>query len=71
MQILINGDRHQVEENSLTISQLLMIQNVESPDMVSVQINGNIIDRSQYSDREIFENDEIDFLYFMGGGAKR
>ncbi len=69
MQIIINGDIQQVAENALTISQLLEENKVESPDMVSVQLNGDIIDRTQYDVQTIAENDEIDFLYFMGGGA--
>jgi sulfur carrier protein len=37
--------------------------------MVSVQLNGEIIDRNQYQAQTISEGDELDFLYFMGGGA--
>ena len=69
MQIIINGDIQQVAENNLTISRLLEVKKVESPDMVSVQLNGDIINRTLYDDQKIVENDEIDFLYFMGGGA--
>lgn len=69
MQIIINGDIQQVAENNLTISRLLEVKKVESPDMVSVQLNGDIINRTLYDDQKIVENDTIDFLYFMGGGA--
>ena len=69
MQIIINGDAQQIEENALTISRLLEVKKVESPDMVSVQLNGDIINRTLYDDQKIVENDAIDFLYFMGGGA--
>ncbi len=71
MQIIINGDIQQVEENTLTISRLLEVKKIESPDMVSVQLNGDIITRTQYDAKEIVENDEIEFLYFMGGGGGR
>lgn len=71
MQIKINGDKAQLENDALTIAELLIIQEVESPEMVSVQLNGEIIDRSQYKDQRVKEGDELDFLYFMGGGALR
>ena len=68
MQIIINGDIQQVAENNLTISRLLEVKKVESPDMVSVQLNGDIINRELYDNQKIVENDAVDFLYFMGGG---
>ena len=69
MQIKINGEMEKLEKSGLTISELLIIKKVESPNMVSVQLNGNIIDRSQYDKQTVQEDDELDFLYFMGGGA--
>jgi len=71
MQVLINGEAKQINKDSLTISDLLEVEKVESPEMVSVQVNGKVIDRKFYEDTEIGVNDEIDFLYFMGGGARR
>jgi len=69
MQIKINGESAELQKDHLNIADLLVIKEVESPDMVSVQLNGEIIDRSQYQAQAIKENDELDFLYFMGGGA--
>jgi len=70
MEISINGEKRQVESDVLTISSLLEIEKVESPEMVSVQINGDIIDRKHYKATKIGAGDEVDFLYFMGGGAR-
>ena len=69
MKVTINGEIEQLENNTLNLTKLLELKNVESPDMVSVQVNGEIIDRSHYDEKRIQEGDEIDFLYFMGGGA--
>ena len=69
MQVKINGESEQLEKSGLTIAELLIVKKVESPDMVSVQLNGEIIDRGQYQEQVISEGDELDFLYFMGGGA--
>ena len=70
MQISINGEERQISSDSLTISGLLEIEKVESPEMVSVQVNGDVIDRKHYQETDISEGDQVDFLYFMGGGAR-
>ncbi|MBA3051475.1 sulfur carrier protein ThiS [bacterium] len=67
MRIKVNGKTNEIEK-SLTVAELLVLNEVEMPDMVSVQLNGNFINRENFSTTAIKENDEIDFLYFMGGG---
>lgn len=70
MDLLINGEKLVIEQNSLTVSELLKIKDVDMPDMVSVQINGDFIDREEFLTRKVVAGDEIDFLYFMGGGSR-
>jgi sulfur carrier protein len=70
MQITVNGESWQIDEKDMTVSRLLIVKNVESPDMVSVQINGDILEREQYESVGLANNDEVDFLYFMGGGSR-
>ena len=69
MQVMINGESESIDEKDVSISRLLAIKQVESPDMVSVQLNGKIVARQQYDQQLLTENDELEFLYFMGGGA--
>lgn len=52
----------------LTINGLISLNGVEQPDMVSVQINGEFIERENFATTEIKDGDTVDFLYFMGGG---
>ncbi len=67
--LTINNDTVSVQtEEQLHIEKLLEIQDVESPDMVSVQHNGRILNRDEFSTIVISDGDEINFLYFMGGG---
>ena len=40
------------------------------PEMVSVEYNGDILDRDKFEKTQIKEGDEIEFLYFMGGGVQ-
>ncbi|MDD5686587.1 MAG: sulfur carrier protein ThiS [Elusimicrobia bacterium] len=67
MQIKVNGKLQEIEKK-FTIAELLVLNKVEMPDMVSVQLNGEFVKRENFADVIIKENDEIDFLYFMGGG---
>ncbi len=69
MRIIINGEAEEINEAELTVSRLLNIKNIESPDMVSVQVNDTIVDRADYDHKQISQDDEVEFLYFMGGGA--
>lgn len=68
MQIKVNGKIQKVEK-TLTITELLALNQVEMPDMVSVQLNGDFVKRESFPETSLKENDEVDFLYFMGGGA--
>ena len=67
-QIKVNGEI-QVVELPLNVSELIKLNNVEQPEMVSVQVNEEFVDRDEWNSIQLKENDEVDFLYFMGGGA--
>ena len=65
--IKVNGES-QVVELPLTVEELIKQNNVENPEVVSVQVNEEFLDRNEYAKRQVEEGDEIDFLFFMGGG---
>jgi len=67
MTIVINGNETQ-SKDGLTIAQLLVEQKVKMPDMVSVELNGQILTRSDFDKITLNEQDKVEFLYFMGGG---
>lgn len=69
MKITINGNEEEIA-SEMTIRELLSLRNVESPEMVSVEHNGVILDRPDYSTVVVREGDVIEFLYFMGGGSR-
>ncbi len=68
MQIIVNGQPKSLEAVAPSVEELLNILNVDMPDMVSVQLNGSFLSRNDFSSTLVKENDEIDFLYFLGGG---
>jgi sulfur carrier protein len=51
------------------VSELIKQLLVENPEMVSVQVNEEFAEREDWDSIQIKEDDKVDFLYFMGGGA--
>ena len=50
------------------MTELLELENVEMPEYVSVSINEEFVQREDFGTRTVSDGDEIEFLYFMGGG---
>lgn len=67
--IIVNGEQQDVCL-PLNVAQLLQVNQVEQPERVSVQVNEEFADRGDREKIQIKEGDEVDFLYFMGGGAR-
>jgi len=67
MALTVNG--RQVEAAATNIQELLAELNVKSPDQVSVELNGEILERAAYDSAAVRDGDQIEFLYFMGGGS--
>ena len=70
MKIKINDAVTEIPDG-LTIAGLLGHQKVKMPDMVSVQLNGIIVERTAFPSTQVREHDSVDFMYFMGGGGER
>ena len=68
MKITINGEAKELKDG-LSITELLVVENVEMPQMVSVQLNDEFLKQDEYAATIVKEGDDINFLYFMGGGA--
>ena len=66
--IYVNGDAQEVSL-PLNVSELLRQLLVENPAMVSVQVNEEFAEREDWERIQLKEDDKVDFLYFMGGGA--
>ncbi len=68
MKLTINGVETVVTGVS-SVTTLLADQKVKMPDMVSVELNGEILERPKFEETLLREGDKVEFLYFMGGGA--
>ena len=68
IRIVVGGESREIAEGT-TIAALLKLENVEMPEYVSVSVNEEIVTRESHALRTLSDGDEIEFLYFMGGGA--
>jgi len=68
MNIHINGEPAEIGGET-TITQLLADRNVKMPDMVTVELNGEILNRGSFAETTVKDGDKVEFLYFMGGGT--
>ena len=66
--IKVNGETQEVQL-PLSLTELIKQNDVQQPDMVSVQVNEDFVDRAEWDGIQIKEGDSVDFLYFMGGGT--
>jgi sulfur carrier protein len=68
MNLVVNGKETNIIEG-LTVSQLLVEESVKMPNMVSVELNGRILRRTEFEQTILEDDDKVEFLYFMGGGS--
>lgn len=66
--ISVNGKSQELE-TPISITELIKLNNVAQPEMVSIQLNGGFVNRDNFDSTLVTEGDELDFLYFMGGGS--
>ncbi len=66
--IIVNGEDQEVQL-PVTVSDIIKQLNVAQPEMVSVQVNEEFVEREEFETLQLNEGDSIDFLYFMGGGC--
>ncbi|MDR3216632.1 MAG: sulfur carrier protein ThiS [Clostridiaceae bacterium] len=67
MSVALNGEKKDVGAE-ITIRNLLFKEKIKVHDYVTVQVNGEIISSKDYDSFVIKDGDEVEFLYFMGGG---
>lgn len=69
MTITVAGNKKEYEEG-ITLTALIDKEQIENAEYVTVTINDDFVDRDAFPDTVIKEGDVVEFLYFMGGGAR-
>ena len=69
MQLTVNGKPESIEsKDSLNITALLEELKVKDALYVTVELNGEILERDNFDSTTVKDGDTLEFLYFMGGG---
>lgn len=68
MNITVAGNKKEFEEG-ITIADLIHLEDVENPEYVTVTLNDDFLERARFELTVLKSGDEVEFLYFMGGGA--
>ena len=67
MNITVAGVKKEVADG-LTVTALIEQEKVETPQYVTVSINEECVESGAFESTVLKEGDEVEFLYFMGGG---
>jgi sulfur carrier protein len=65
MQVKVNGKSEDIQSSS--VLDLLALKKID-PQMVAVEVNDKIIDREHLATTTLAEGDQVEFLFYMGGG---
>ena len=68
MNLVVNGKNTDITD-TLTVGELLVKKGVKIPQMVSVELNGQILKPSEFETIKLKDDDKVEFLYYMGGGT--
>lgn len=68
MTLIIAGEKKEYAEGT-TVAQLIAAEKISDPQSVSVSVNEEFLRSNQYDSHVLKDGDEIEFLYFMGGGC--
>jgi sulfur carrier protein len=66
MQLTINGKVESLEVS--TVADVLKVKEID-PQLVAVEVNTQMIEQENLGITSLKENDKLEFLFFMGGGA--
>lgn len=67
MIITVAGEKKEVKDG-ITVAELIVQENVETPMYVTVSVNEEFVESGNFESHVLKEGDEVEFLYFMGGG---
>ena len=67
MKITVAGEKKEYDDQ-ITVAKLIELEKVETPQYVTVSVNEEFIDPAEFDTRRLNDGDEVEFLYFMGGG---
>lgn len=67
MFITVAGEKKEFKDG-LTLPELIELEKVETPEYVTVSLNDEFVDGDKKATVVLKDGDNVEFLYFMGGG---
>jgi len=67
LEVIVNGERLQLPEQVVYVSQLLEYFKLQDK-VVVVEINGEILEKTDHQDTRLSDRDHIEIVHFVGGG---
>jgi thiamine biosynthesis protein ThiS len=65
--VTVNGEEREVSEK-ITLAELIQILELPS-ERVAVELNREVVRRANWQNTQLNENDQIEIVHFVGGGA--
>lgn len=67
MKLIVAGEQKEYSDG-ITVSELIALEKVETPEYVTVTINDEFLLGEDHPTTVLKDGDNVEFLYFMGGG---
>lgn len=67
MKLNVAGETKEYADG-LKVKELIALENVETPEYVTVSLNDEFVDQGAFETTELKDGDVVEFIYFMGGG---
>lgn len=69
MNITVAGKKKEVADG-ITVAELIEQEQIENAEYVTVTVNEEFLQREDFTTTKLKDGDEVEFLYFMGGGSR-
>ena len=66
MTVTLNGKKEELQDG-VSVEDLLNARKIRV-EMVSIEVNDQIIRRERFRETPLKEGDRVEFIYYMGGG---
>ena len=67
IKIQLNGKEQEIK-SGMTVSDLLLKWKIR-PELVTVEVNEDILQKLDYDSTKIKAEDKVEFVFYMGGGS--
>ena len=69
MVLVVAGEKKEFEDG-INVTKLIELEKVETPEYVTVSLNDEFLDHDGFDSTVLKDGDNVEFIYFMGGGAR-